>query len=260
MTKYTISFACSRPGEPGCGCPDGNFLGEHGFEGTAEEAVREAQRLDWEKYRRDFSWWIDEDPNAEIKPEKKEDWFDVLEKLAGVEPHGPQKLSERLKYYKNVKYHESKEELDSIFNEPAKTSITIFPPGVTGDAGSKHLGFHCIDFDLYNNDILVCRGTNYPRRSGSDGVSKSCCTVKEMIYGNLAYKSQVSHVCREDGYSCFQKKDSVDNNPTMIDVYRFEVDKALEAKYVEKHIEACKEKELEFRSICERLKIRGTTL
>jgi len=55
---YVIHFACSYPGEPGCGCPDNNFHAEHEFYGTREQAEAEAARISIEKYRGDCVWWI----------------------------------------------------------------------------------------------------------------------------------------------------------------------------------------------------------
>jgi hypothetical protein len=60
MPKYTICFACTRPDQPGCGCPDGDFYAEHPFEGTRAEAEQEAQRISFQNYYGDFVWWLEE--------------------------------------------------------------------------------------------------------------------------------------------------------------------------------------------------------
>jgi len=57
--QWKINFACTRPGEPGCGCPDNDFFASHDFFGTYEEAEAEARRLSWERYRGDFQHWIE---------------------------------------------------------------------------------------------------------------------------------------------------------------------------------------------------------
>ena len=59
IKKYKICFACTLPGEPGCGCPDNDFYAEHEFTGTHQEAIREAERISFELYRGDFRWWIE---------------------------------------------------------------------------------------------------------------------------------------------------------------------------------------------------------
>ncbi len=66
MSKYNICFACTRPNEPGCGCPDNDFYAEHPFEGTYADAEKEAKRISREIYRGDFTWWIVE----QIEPKR----------------------------------------------------------------------------------------------------------------------------------------------------------------------------------------------
>lgn len=58
VQEWTIYFACTLPDEPGCGCPDGDFLGEHHFQGTRRDAEAAAERISWETYAGDFRWWI----------------------------------------------------------------------------------------------------------------------------------------------------------------------------------------------------------
>jgi hypothetical protein len=58
-STWTIFFACTYPGEPGCGCPASNFLGKHTFVGAYEMAEAEAKRISYEVYYGDFVWWIE---------------------------------------------------------------------------------------------------------------------------------------------------------------------------------------------------------
>lgn len=61
MSKYNICFACTRPDQPGCACPDNDFYEEHPFEGTRAKAEEEARRISWQQYGGDFVWWLVEE-------------------------------------------------------------------------------------------------------------------------------------------------------------------------------------------------------
>jgi len=257
MARYKISFACSLPGEPGCGCPDNDFYAEHGFEGSASEAIKRAEKISWEKYRGDFQWWIVEDPNAEIDLEKSV-------KKPQPRLYTPPKLSDELQRTNNVVYHSSREDLTSILREPTYTEIGLFPPGVSNsiEFGYKNWEFHCVDFDLYNDDLLVDRGNQKPGSSSKPhNVTKSLFSVEEMIYElNLAYGKQVSHILRTDRYTDFHTKEFVDQHPLKMDVYEFNIDCGLMSRYEKQHRDFIYEKERRFRNICDRLETRGTTL
>jgi ADP-ribose pyrophosphatase YjhB (NUDIX family) len=56
--KWTIGFGCTQPGEPGCGCPDGDFYAEHEFTGPFNEAENAAREISREQYFGDFTWWL----------------------------------------------------------------------------------------------------------------------------------------------------------------------------------------------------------
>lgn len=58
VRDYVIHFACTRPGEPGCGCPDGDFHATHPFQGTYAEAFSEAEEISSSQYRGDFTFWV----------------------------------------------------------------------------------------------------------------------------------------------------------------------------------------------------------
>jgi hypothetical protein len=57
--RWKLCFACTLPGEPGCGCPDNDFYAEHKAAGTYEEAEALARELSWERYGGDFRYWIE---------------------------------------------------------------------------------------------------------------------------------------------------------------------------------------------------------
>jgi len=67
---YTIHFACTLPGEPGCGCSDGDFHGEHEFSGDFPGAIKEAKRISFETYAGDFRWWITDSSGKMVHPKK----------------------------------------------------------------------------------------------------------------------------------------------------------------------------------------------
>ncbi len=257
MPKFKICFADSLPGEPGGGGPDNDFYAEHGFEGSAAEAIKRAEKISWKEYSGDFQWWIVEDPSVEI---------DLEEPVEKPQPrlYTPPSMSDELKKSRNVTYHHSREDLTSILNEPTYITISLFPPGVRDsiDFGYRNWEFHCIEFDLYNNDLLVDRGKQKPGSSSKpNNVTKSLLSVEEMIYKlNLAHGKQVSHVLRTEEYTDFHTKEFVGQHPLKIDVYDFQVNDELMGKYAKQHKDFLEEKEREFRSICERLETRGTTL
>jgi len=257
MAKYKICFACSLPGEPGCGCPDNDFYAEHGFEGSAAETIKEAERVSWERYSGDFQWWVVEDPNVKIDLEKS------IDKPQSV-LYTPPRISDELKKSSNVRHHNSIEDLISILNEPTYIEIALFPPGIKDsiDFGYKNWEFHCVDFDLYNNDLLVDRGKQKPGSSSKPhNVTKSLFSVEEMIYKlNLVYGKQVSHVVRTERYTDFHTREFVEQHPLKMDVYDFQVNDELMNKYAKQHRDFFEEKEQRFKSICERLETRGTTL
>lgn len=257
MPKFRICFADSLPREPGGGGPDNDFYAEHGFEGSAVEAIKRAERISWEKYRGDFTWWIVEDPSVEI---------DLEMSVEKPQPrlYTPPKLSDELKRSRNVTYHHSRENLASILNEPTHTEISLFPPGVrdSKDFGYRNWEFHCTEFDLYNNGLLVDRGKQKPGGSSKPhNVTKSLFSVEEMIYKlNLAYGKQVSHVLRTERYTDFHTREFIEQHPLKMDVYDFQVNDRLMDKYAKLHRDFLEEKERMFRDICERLETRGTTL
>ena len=58
-TKWRIGFGCTRPGEPGCGCPDNNFYAEEIVDGSYADAKQMATTICRERYYGDFVSWID---------------------------------------------------------------------------------------------------------------------------------------------------------------------------------------------------------
>ncbi len=247
MARYRICFACTLPSEPGCGCPDNDFYAEQGFEGSAEGAIKMAERTSWERYRGDFQWWIIEDPSIKL-------YLEVPVKKPEKRLYTPQKLSDELKKSNNVIHHNSKEDLTSILSEPTYTEIAI----------EFNLGreFHCIDFNLYNNGLLVDRGKQKPGSSNKPHVvTKSLFSVEEMIYKlNLVYGKKVSHVLRIDRYTKFHTKEFAEQSPLKMDTYEFHINDELMTKYLKKHKDFSDEEEQRFRDMCERLETRGTTL
>ncbi len=264
MTKYKICFACTLPGEPGCGCPDNDFYAEHGFEGSAEEAVQKAESLSWENYSGDFRWWIVDDQDIETELEEP------AEKKTAAELHHkfytPPSMDEVLKKSNNVADHSSLADLALILGEPTYTEIAIFPPGVRNsiEFAYRHWEFHCIYFDLYNNGLLVERGKQQPGSSGflkPPNTTSSVLSVEEMVYRhNLACGKEISHVLRGDYFTSFHTREFVERNPLKIDVYDFLVDDKLVHKYELEHRNFLEKKEERLGNICGKLKIKGTTL
>lgn len=64
QTGYMISFADSLPGEPGTGGIDNDFYSEWKYFGFAEDAIRQAERINREAHMGDFIWWIVEDSSV----------------------------------------------------------------------------------------------------------------------------------------------------------------------------------------------------
>jgi len=264
MTKYKISFACSPPGTPGCGCEDGDFLAEHGFDGSPEEAVKRAEIISWKKYQGDFRWWIVEDKDIEIDREE----------FAEAEPpRYTQKLSEELKRSSQV-LHFPSEKLESILKRPSyavrKHEHRVMEDGADVGYGGQYPHYirtsRCIrtwkqintEYDLYNQDLLVDRGKQKPGSSSwPHETENSLVSVREMIYEwNLVNGKQVSHVVEVEKYIDTEGKQLI----SRMWVYDFKIDDELMDKYTKKHKAVCEERERRFRDICERLRIKGTTL
>jgi len=254
MSTYRICFACSFPEGLGCRHPDDDFYAEYEFEGNASETIKRAEKISREEYGRFFQWWIVEDPNIN---KSQLTLFTPLGEL------------DKLKISSQVSYHSPVEDLITILNEPTYTETSLFPLGIKDsiEFGYRNWEFHCVDFDLYNNDLLVDRGKQKPGSSTKPhNVTKSLFSVEKMIYElNLAYGKQVSHVLRIDRHTDFHTREFVEQHPLKMDIYEFQVQDKLMSKYkimsrYEKQHQDVFEKERRLRNICERLETRGTTL
>jgi hypothetical protein len=57
--KWRIGFGCTRPGEPGCGCPDGEFYAEETFDGSYGEGQAYSAQICRDRYSGDFVSWLE---------------------------------------------------------------------------------------------------------------------------------------------------------------------------------------------------------
>jgi ADP-ribose pyrophosphatase YjhB (NUDIX family) len=57
--RWRIGFGCTRLGEPGCGCPDGDFYAEEIFEGSYKEGKAYGARICRDRYDDDFVCWLE---------------------------------------------------------------------------------------------------------------------------------------------------------------------------------------------------------
>jgi len=258
--SYRIYFACSLPGEPGCGYPDNDFHAEHEFIGTPEGAIKEAERTSLQKYQGDFSWWIVENPNIkEVDIEKKAEPKDNEQRFTSTT-----RMTEVIEESPLITYHESKEELESILDEPSYLSISLPLPTREGQQE-----FHHIQFDLFDNDVLVdggnqkpgsCPGRKYGEKYGKSATESSV-TVREMLYRwNLVYGIRVTHVLRTERYTSFHTDEFVKKNPLKFDIYTFSPDPKLLRKAEEERQAELEEEKRWQDALIERLIITGTTL
>lgn len=251
MARYKLCFKDSFPGEPGGGGWDNDFYAEWGFEGTAREAIKIAERINYEKYFGDFRWWVVQDDNVKIRdipffemePKPKSNDFSFLDDLGY-----------QLKQSKKITYHDSLEDLNSILKEP------VWKSTITKRISPYNNQYSHTEFIFYKDDFLV-RGSNYCGHGLKDGSQEALGSVEKVIYGSiLPYGDDLDKILKKKYIFGGGISDEEKNSSIEFEVYDFHLDKGLKDKYMQKHKDFLDKEERELRNLTDKLKETGTTL
>ena len=149
MTQFAINFACSLPGEPGCGCQDGDFHSEFWFDGTRGEAEDEARRIHHEVYQGDFRWWLVKRNRAGAGAGSE---LSVLVDPTGRRATGVER--------RNVVHRDGLRHATVIIlpvcEDSGEVVVQTRPEGKSGAGDEDFFGGHCtVDAPLAVNDIDI---------------------------------------------------------------------------------------------------------
>ncbi len=236
-----------------------------GFKGSAEEAIKQVQKMGIDG-RQDTVWWIEEADGTHIDIngyiEEKSVGWSIFQEITNFSNHEK----------REVVYHPAINDLKPLLVEPSfkytrvfseVNSLDKFGEGIeyySNNEGNNKYEFHHIDFDFYSNDILCGRGRNWAS-SEQNGVTKSVSSVLNMIHLLMSIDGiDISRVVRTDSYSSHNTSEFVKKNPLIIDIYNFNPEPLFYSEVKSTYKDNVKKRKKEFDSICDDLRNNGKTM
>ena len=232
MAKYRLCFLDSGEG----------FSSESSFEGTAAEALKEAQRISLVDFQGDYTWWVEADgPQA---PDK-EMWKNMFSTAAKFE------------------YHElDQSALALLMMQPSYTDENVLyrkadPEKISHADWMNTSEFILTHYDAYNGKEIVGKGKGHVGSSEKPHlVTNSVITVGKLVYELcLARKKDVTHIVCEQRHRTRNGKIGY----VGVEVYEFAPDEDSLVRHMKNVTKKEIERTVDFYRDCNRLRLKGTT-